>query len=330
MHEAVTIESIKRYRLLACILLLASIYAPALVAQAYPGLPTRSQNPLLQSYLIPAIPLTTNEGWSFAHNLYITNTYQEDKSASENLIIDVENTRYDFQAAYQYSQWTLGLTLSLISNQSGQLDQTIEGWHDIFGLPQGGRDHAVSNQINLLYQKNGVDIINSTQASSGLGDIQLSAAYALSSSQSLWMTLELPSGEDSQFISNQQSDAAVAYSSFHVISDKTSGYATLGLSILADSGLLQNQLRRQIVFAQFGLIYAYSARYQFLLQTDLHSSMLKSTDLEALDHSVQAQFGLRLPRIFDQHQLDIFFSEDVLPGHAPDISFSLRLSPISF
>lgn len=298
------------------------------VAEDYPGLPTRSQNPLLQGYLIPAVPMAAQEGWAFAHNLYITNTFQTDTSSSENLVIDVENTRYDFQAAYPVEAWTIGITLSLISNQSGFLDQTILGWHDFFGLPQGGREQTQNDQINLVYQQNGNDIININNPSSGLGDIQLSASYALSSAQSLWFIVELPSSQDSLLISNQQTDVAAGYSSSHRLGNKITGYGSLGLSLLSNDGILKDYLKREILFGQYGLIYHYQDEYQFLTQADFHSSMLKDSDLEALDHSLQAQFGLRLPHIFKHHQLDIFFSEDIWPGHAPDISFAMRLSPV--
>jgi hypothetical protein len=301
------------------------------LAQTYPGLPTRSQNPLLQSYLIPTVPLTAQQdGWSFAHSLYITNTYQTDTSSDENLVIDVENTRYDLQAAYQNQSWSFGLTLSLISNQAGSLDSTINNWHDFFSLPQGGRDLVANNQLQLLYQKNGVDVVNIDQPSSGLGDIQLSASYLLEHNQFIWLTLELPSSDDSELISSQGTDIALAYSASHSLSQAFNGYGTLGLSLLADSGLFQQRLKRQVIFAQYGVTYAFNDDYHFLLQADFHSSMVKNSDIDALGDSLQGQFGLRLPRIFEQHQLDIFFSEDIWPGHAPDITFSLRLSPILF
>jgi hypothetical protein len=325
------INSIKPWPLTILLLGILLNTLPSLAqAQGYPGLPTRSQNPLLQSYLIPAIPLDTNAGWSFAHNLYFTNTYQTDTSRNENLIIDVENTRYDLQAAYQYQQWTLGLTLSLIDNSAGRLDQIIDGWHEFFGLPQGGRDQVKNDNIQLLYQKDGIDIINTHKSESGVGDLQLSAAYPLSASQFLWVTLDIPSSETSELLSNQQTDLAIAYSSSHAVSNQISGYGTLGLSLLADSGLFQQRLNRQVLFAQYGLNYAYSDAYHFLVQADFHSSMVKNSNLDALDHSLQAQFGLRLPRLFDAHQLDLFFSEDIFPGHAPDITFALRLSPVRF
>ncbi len=299
-------------------------------AQAYPGLPTRSQNPLLQSYLIPAVPLESNQGWAFAHNLYITNTYQTDTSSNEKLIIDVENTRYDFQAAYRDQQWTWGMTLSLISNRAGWLDQTIEGWHNLFGLPQGGRDQVANDQLNLLYQKDGVDIINTQQASSGLADIQLSASYALSPTQTLWATLELPSSVNEELLSNQQADFAAGYSASHQLNEQLSSYGSIGLSLLSDSGIFENRINPQLVFAQFGFLYRYSDQYHLLLQTDFHSSIVKNSNLDALSHSLQAQFGLRLPRLLNNHQIDIFFSEDIQPGFAPDITFALRVSPLVF
>jgi len=80
------------------------------------------------------------------------------------------------------------------------------------------------------------------------------------------------------------------------------------------------------MFGQLGIQYAWSADYLLILQSDFHSSLLKQTQMDALDHSLQAQFGLRLPRLFEHYQLDLFFSEDVYPGHAPDITFGLRFS----
>ena len=38
------------------------------------------------------------------------------------------------------------------------------------------------------------------------------------------------------------------------------------------------------------------------------------------------QLGLGFPRLLGEQRLDLFFSEDILVGSAPDISFGLRLS----
>ena len=97
--------------------LAVSVVLPAM-ASLYPGVPTRSQNPLLQGYFIPAMPVSGQSAWSFSHALYITNTYQRDNELAEELVIDVENTRYDFQATYSNQLWHFNINLSLIDNSA--------------------------------------------------------------------------------------------------------------------------------------------------------------------------------------------------------------------
>lgn len=319
-----------KYSFLITCLLVTALISGSLQAQTYPGLPTRGQNPLLQSYYIPVIPTTSEDSLSFSHSLYFTNTYQIESKGNENLVIDVENTRYDFQITYRKSLWHFNLTVPFISNRSGFLDQTIEGWHDFFGLPQGGRDSAQNNQINLLYQVDGNDIINSQDPSEGIGDIQLAAGYQIDPQSQFWFALELPSSDNSLFISNQEMEFAFWYLTANNLNEKLTTYGTLGLSFPANDGLMINRIENQVLFGQVGLIYTWLPRYQLLLQLDLHSNIVKNSDLEALGNSIQAQFGLRINKLFSEQQLDLFFSEDIIPGYAPDITFGIRLSPMRF
>ena len=105
------------------------------------------------------------------------------------------------------------------------------------------------------------------------------------------------------------------------------GYGLLGMAILADDGLLEGRLQDHYWFAQLGMVYRWAPAWVFFVQGDMHSRIVEGSQLDAFDHSFQAQFGLRLPRLMDRHQLELFFSEDLFPGHAPDITFAIRLSP---
>jgi len=309
--------------------LLIILFTPA-YASDYPGLPTRSQNPLLQGYFIPAMPLTSNAGWSFSHALYITNTYHLDQNPAEQVIIDVENKRYDFQTSYSQELWHFNLNISLIDNRAGFLDNTIENWHDFFGLPQGGRDQAAPDQLQLFYQKDGQTVFDSQQPDQGLPDIQLALGYQLNNYSQLWMGIELPSGSSYDFISNDAADFALWLSSSAEINPKINTYGSLGVALPSDGGVFKHRLNDQFLFAQAGMTYAFTDDYVLLLQADYHSPIVNDSELDTLDHSLQAQFALRLPSLIDNHQLELFFSEDVFPGHAPDISFSIRLSTVEF
>ena len=310
--------------------LLSLLVTTSVAAQSISALPTRDQTPLLQSYFIPAMPAPSASGWSVSHALYFTNTYQTDRSDSENLVIDVENTRYDFQLNYWQDLWHFNLNVPLLSNRAGFLDQTIEGWHDIFGLPQGGRDKNPNDQINLLYEKSGTIVIESQQPSEGIGDIQLATGYQLTPQSQLWFALEIPSSSSSNFISNQSTDWAIWYRLNGTgSSSKLNTFGAIGLTFPTDSGLFQGRVNDHFGFAQFGLNYAISDAISFILQTDLHSAIIEDSDLDALGNSIQAQFGLGFDRFIPQHHIELFFSEDILPGHAPDITFGLRVFPFT-
>jgi len=316
--------------LFAVLSLLSSFMLNLSYADTYPGLPTRSQSPFLQGYFIPAIPSTEPDGWSVAHSLYITNTYQIDQAGTEQAIVDVENTRYDFQLSYAEKLWLFNLNASLIDNRSGFLDQTIESWHDFFGLPQGGRNTAINNQIRLFYQKDSQVLIDSMHADNGLADLQLALGYSLTPQTRIWFGLELPTNSGYEFITNDATDLALWLSSSHQWSEKSTLFGSTGLVLPGNGGLLPGLLEDQFVFGQLGWVYRYSPDYHLLLQADYHSPIIKDSHLDVFDHSLQMQFVLRLPGLIEKHTLDVFFSEDIFPGHAPDITFSLRLTSVDF
>ena len=312
------------------IALLSLLIITPVMGEYFSALPTRDQTPLLQSYFIPAMPAPSGAGWSVSHALYFTNTYQTDRSVSENLVIDVENTRYDFQLNYRQDLWQFNLNIPLLSNRAGFLDQTIEGWHDVFGLPQGGRDKNPNDRINLLYEKSGTVVIDSQQPSEGVGDIQLASGYQLTPQSQLWFALEVPSSSSSDFISNQSTDWAIWYRLNRAnTSSKLKAFGAIGLAFPADSGLFEGRVNDQFGFAQFGLNYAISDGIAFILQSDFHTAIVEDSDLDALGNSIQAQFGLGFDQLIPKHHIELFFSEDILPGHAPDITFGLRVFPFT-
>jgi hypothetical protein len=297
------------------------------------GLPTRDQNPLLQAYFLPSIDMQVENGWHLSHALYITNTFQEESRGSEELVIDVENYRYDFSLSYQTGKWRLGARLPLISNDPGELDSLIEDWHDIFGLPQGGRTENPNDQFNLTYSRNGNVIFEQSNSDSDIGDLALLYNYRLTysdtASTELGIGIELPTGSIDSISGNEEIDSAFWINRSVQVSENSLFYGMFGLSLPGNDGHLKYLIKNRIWFSQLGSEYDFNEDITGILQLDFHTSTLKNTELKAFENSLQMQFALQFQNWFDNYSVDLFFSEDILVKSAPDITFGLRISRVA-
>jgi hypothetical protein len=294
------------------------------------GLATRDQNPMLQAYYLPSIEFSTRPGWQFSHSLFITNTYQTESINNETLVIDVENYRYDFSIAYQQDDWRLSTKIPLIFNQGGSLDGLIEDWHDFWGLPEGGRNANPDNQLNIEYIKNGQLIFLQNQADNDVGDISVSLSYRLAGNEEKFtevsLGIELPTGSVETNSGNEATDVAIWLSHKRDATELTSLYGLIGYSRLGKGGQLSEQLASGTWVAQLGAEHHFTSNITGIVQFDMHSPLIKDSMLKAFGNSLQMQAGLQFGKLIQNHDLVLFFSEDILAGSAPDITFGARLS----
>jgi hypothetical protein len=291
------------------------------------GFATRDLNPILQPIYLPTLAtFNPQNGWKIDHSIYITNTLQQETGGNERLLIDVENYRYELGLRYRQDKWLLRLDLPFVSNSTGRLDSTIDGWHQFFGLPDGKRDNFPREDINIDYRRDGAVVYHQDSPSSGLGDIALGVGYQVDARFAYFAGVELPSGDPADFSGNDAIDSALWLSYQNKVGAKMGTFALLGVSFPGDGGMLKGLVADQIWVAQAGFDYRLGPSIVGTLQFDLHSRSVEHSELKALGNSLQAQFGLGFLQLFEQHRLDLFFSEDISVGSAPDISFGLRIS----
>lgn len=297
---------------------------PALGAAGYA---TRDLNPVLQAVYLPTlVPIGDGDGWRLDHSLYITNTLQEESDTGEELIIDVENYRYEFALGNRSGNWITQIKIPLVANSAGQLDSTIENWHDFFGLPQGKRDEFARDQIDISYRRDGNLEFSQTASSSGLGDLSLALGYQRPGGTAYFVGVELPTGSEADFSGNEAADFALWLTREVRLDDTTTAFGMLGVSFPGDGGNLEGLLVERIWAAQAGVEYRFDDDLVATAQLDFHSRTIDGSSLDAFGNSLQIQLGLGFLELFEQHRLDLFFSEDILVGTAPDISFGLRLA----
>jgi len=290
------------------------------------GLATRDLNPVLQQFYIPAYtPYRSDDGWRIDHSFYVTNTSQKETSGNENLIIDVENYRYQLGLRFRKDNWLGQVDVPFIANSGGQLDGTIESWHDLFGLPNGDRDDLPSNQIDVKYARDGVVEYSQDKSSNGLADSSLALGYQLSEATRIFVGIELPTGSESDYSGNEAVDYATWVSYENLIDAELTLYGLLGISFPGDDGNLQGLLVDEIWVAQLGTQYFFNDGIAGTVQLDWHSRIIDDSDLTAFGDSLQIQLGLGFLKLIDKHRLDLFFSEDIKVESAPDISLGIRL-----
>ena len=291
------------------------------------GFATRDLNPILQPIYLPTLAtFNPQNGWKIDHSVYITNTLQEETRGDESLLIDVENYRYELGIRYRQDKWLARLDLPFISNSAGALDSAIDDWHQFFGLPGGNRDKFPHDEINIDYQRDGSGAYHQDKSSSGIGDMALAFGYQADARFAWFAGIELPTGDADDFSGNEAVDTALWFTYQNKVNQEMGIFALLGVSFPGDGGHLEGLLVDQIWVAQAGFDYRFKPSIVGTLQFDYHSQTIENSELKAFGNSLQAQFGLGFMDLFGDHRLDFFFSEDILVGSAPDISFGLRLS----
>lgn len=306
---------------IACALLFTNAQA-----DLYTGLATRDQNPLLIPYWVPhTIAATGSSELQISSSLFISNTAQDETTPNETLIINAETYRLDINLQYEKNNWVYQMQIPFIASNGGFLDEIIIDWHDFLGLPQGSRLNQPNNTLNIQYQNNNEQIIDSQQSYDGIGDISFVAVRPLyqgkTSTWALGLGLNIPSGESNPLISNQGTDAALWLS---YLPQTSPAFITVGIIKASNNGLFKNRLKSLVIFAQSGFEMAISHQTKLQFQLDYHSAFINS-QTDALGESLQMQIGLHFAQLMSPN-IRLFFSEDILVGSAPDITFGAQIN----
>ena len=136
----------------------------------------------------------------------------------------------------------------------------------------------------------------------------------------------MPTGSVEKNSGNEATDVAIWLSHERAMTELTSLYGLIGYSRLGKGEQLREHLASGTWVVQLGAEFGFNQNITGILQFDLHSALIKDSGLKAFGNSLQMQVGLQFGKLINNHNLDLFFSEDISPGSAPDITFGARLS----
>jgi hypothetical protein len=332
-----------RLSLLALTLLAGLAAAPCRAASlAATPFYTVNQSPVIQIFGLPAPESATVQApgklWGLAA-FDIASNYALDSNRRERILLDGESYRTTLTLRYGVAPGLeAGLDLPLVGYSGGILDGLIEGWHNFFHLPQGGRPDAPRDRLLFSYQKDNQELLHRDSDSYGLGDLRLSGAWQLyrggnthQRALALRASLKLPTGSSSRLHGSGSTDFALWLTGCddYQFSDSQMHLALFGAAgalALTDGRVLEHQQKNLVGFGTVGLGWAPTDWIAFKTQLALNTPFYGNSDLRELGQSaVQLIFGGALG-FSARTALDIGVSEDVSVNTSPDLAVHLGLS----
>lgn len=295
-------------------------------------LQTHDLNPLVIIYGLPlASParLPTQDQSFFSASLNTSNTINVEDNASENIFIDGETNELNLSYLFSFNESTrLRIRVPFISHNAGSLDSFIDDFHDTFGFPEGERGNYPNDQFLFSYSKDGTELLRVENANSGVGDINIDAAYQIystpSQSGSLWTNLKLPSGDDSLLTGSGGIDVSIWFAAEKTIKKDWQRYYNVGLLLTSNSGILSSLQKNEIIFGTTGIEWQATNHVTFNIQLDFHTAFYK-TQTKFLGHSIQISSGGHI-KLNNNQRIEIVVVEDLLVGASPDVTFQLGYS----
>ena len=247
--------------------------------------------------------------------------------SGDSIILDGETEVWDLTYLRGLGAgWEAGISVPLLKHSGGYLDRSIVRWHDWFGMPQGGRDLALNDQLNYAVTLGQSDPIALTNRERGIGDVVVFVGKALSPDLTLRSELKLPSGKTDRLMGSGGADINVSLDYRRRFGNVWNWGGRLSLAYLGDNDI---GLKNQNVIAAISshLAYPVKPRLALKLQWDLNTRAYKDIQLEPLNQiGGVLSFGGTI-KLTNRDRLDLIFLENVPNGEAaPDFGFKMELS----
>ena len=307
-----------------------------LVAGVLLGAPAGLAEPLYAKNLSPVAGLfgfpnlrsaQTLAAGQFSTGLHanIANNHSVDVSGPEAVNFDGETLRFAFRARYGFgSGWEIEAEIPWLQHEGGDLDEHIEDWHDLWGLPDGNRDEAPRDLIDFSYEGPGAAFAMREDVD-GWGDINIALVKDLWQSETAAISarvgIKLGTGEEEDLLGSGSEDY---YLSLNFSGAQRSDlplvwHCQLGYLRAGDADVLGSIQEQDLWFAGIGVEWMTWQSVHLKLQIDSHAAAADSTLTQMGDAAVQITAGLGW-LFAPGWEAEFSFSEDIAVDTAPDFT----------
>lgn len=297
----------------------------------YQPVDTRDQNLF---NLIHGQPLPTNaellqqDRSAFSTTLAITNVINIEDKPPEYVYLDYET--YRFRLSYQHSlgnYWNLKVDIPFMYQGGGVFDSAIDDWHAMLGLPRSFRPLINDNEYRIQYTLDNQLLVNESDPSTTLGDIQLALGYQLKrtgqNSLSLWTGIKLDTSDSKKLSGSGATDYSFWASYNQQLHEEWFLNLNAGFVLPGTDNYQGIPVSDYAIFAQSML--AWQLNQQFLLKAQLqgHSSYYDKSQLTILGDAYLLTIAGSM-MINSRHSIELGLTEDIKVDASPDASLVLN------
>jgi hypothetical protein len=323
------------HRIIALPLLLISAHA---WGSSLDGFALRNQHPFLHIYGLPPLQgavLAGRGNTEYGFDFTLVNNAEIKDTDTESIKLDGETYFADFRLRHRiHERLEIGVDLPFVKHASGVFDDAIFDWHDFWGISNSKRN-GQNNDLDYRYSNNGSTERQITSSSSGIGDLQLSAAVPLTAGGgegsrhvAMRFSLKLPTGDSADLHGSGAVDAALglyAQDSATVLGRDLAYLGFAGVLALGDGDILTEQQRSAVPYGGLAATWHATDRFGITGQLQAQGAYIDS-DLDELGgSSIQLAVGgiYRIPR----HGISFRFAliEDVISDATPDFAIHLAV-----
>lgn len=255
-----------------------------------------------------------------------TNDYTSSVVGNEGIIIDVETRHLRLSGAMNLGGWVIEAAVPLLVHDEGVLDATIDTWHDLTGLPGGGRDRVPRDRFRVFYQRDGQALIDldADDSTNGLGDMTLGLARQYGQTV-VRAEVKLPTGDAESMTGSGGTTGSIGVDWAGSLGGRWVGH--FGIAAVAISGgdwlpgLQRNVAGTAMAGVGYQLLPSLSAKLQF----NGHTPLYEDTALSQLRRaSLQVSTGVSWA-LGDACTLDLALVENPVARVAPDVGLHINL-----